>query len=316
MKTVEDILEHHGVKGQKWGIRNDKGHAGQKATTRKIRSLDKKFARRRGAPRTTLQVYNRAAKNFNDNDLKRINNKPQYKNADFTRDTPLRKKYYNEHKNALLDQLEKAADEFGTNASGTQKYGIVETPNGGWDIYLKDVKHAASSSNKIVLKVQPKFDSRGHIIGLALKNSMAQSAMVDAFLEHHGVKGQKWGIRNKKSRVRPASADSRKVSELKKKHASQLTNKQLKTIQERHNLEQTLKRANPHKIEKGHAFAKGLVAIGSTATALYALSQSPLFKHVVTVGKAFVDINVSGKFTNSRKIDVSKFQRSAQGKLF
>lgn len=140
---------------------------------------------------------------------------------------------------------------------------------------------------------------------------------VEDFLEHHGVKGQKWGIRNKRSRVKKSrSADSRKASELQKKKPSQLTNKQLKSVQERANLERSFRQATPSKVEKGHAFAKTLVAVGSTATALYALSQSPAARRLITVGKAFVDVRLSGKFVNSSKIDVSKFQRSAQGTLF
>lgn len=140
---------------------------------------------------------------------------------------------------------------------------------------------------------------------------------VDDFLEHHGVKGMKWGIRNprnrvKKGRSRPASADSRRVSELKKKKPSQLTNKQLKAVQERVNLERSFRQATPKKIEKGHAFAKTVLAVGSTAASLYALSQSPGGKRLISMGKSFVDVALKVTPANKSAIDVSKFQKSVK----
>lgn len=40
MTTVEDILEHHGVKGMKWGVRNKKtGSSGGSSGTNNIKDL-------------------------------------------------------------------------------------------------------------------------------------------------------------------------------------------------------------------------------------------------------------------------------------
>ena len=313
MTTVETFLEHHGVKGQKWGVRNDKGHEGERAKTKKIVKLYKKFARNANSLDTFIKVNNRAATVTNKNDVPRINNKPQYKGQDFTRDTPLRRKYYKEHQDAMLKNLEAAAKEEGTNASGTQQYGIFENTDGSWNVTLKDIKHADAS-----VRINVTYDDKGYITNLSVGDPMAHTN-VDEFLEHHGVKGQKWGIRNARSRVsksRPQSSDSKKIAKLRKKHPSQLTNKQLRSVQERSNLERSFKQANPKKIEKGHALAKSILAFGATGAAFYALATSPAGKATIKLGKAFIDVNLSGKFVNSRKIDVSKFQKSAQGKLF
>lgn len=138
-ELLNAFLEHQGVKGMKWGVRKDRGHEGQRAKTKKIAKLDEKFARNTSAAKTTIAIYNAAAQKSNEVDVPRINNKPQYKGADFSRDTPLRRKYYKEHQDAMLNNLETAAAEMGTNASGTARYSILERPNGGWDVYLREV---------------------------------------------------------------------------------------------------------------------------------------------------------------------------------
>lgn len=315
MKTVEDILEHHGVKGQKWGVRHDPGHEGQRAKTSKISRLDKKFVRKSQDPRTTITIWNKAA-DANNASIQKINNKPQYRGKDFTRQSPLRDRYHKEIQSAMVDNLETAAKSLGTSASGTLRYGILEKTDNSWDVIVRDVKHADDSSNT-VLSITVNRDANGMIT--SVNASAAHSSMVDEFLEHHGVKGQKWGIRNKRSRVktsRPPSADSRKISELKKKHPSQLTNKQLKSVQERHNLERSFKQANPAKVEQGHAFAKSVLALTSTAAAFFALAQSPAGKALIKAGQGFINVHFSARPAGTTKIDLSRYRYSTQGKLF
>lgn len=188
---------HHGVKGQKWGVRNDKGHEGETAKTKKIGKLDAKFAKNSQSFQTTVALHNRAATLTNKNDVDRINNKPEYKNADFRRDSPLRQQYYKEHQNAFLDNLQKAADEMGTNASGTKKYGILEREDGSWDVTVDSVKHSdiehadAAKAPDVVVH----YDATGHITSLAVNTVAHGLATEDGVIFHHGVKGQKWGVR-------------------------------------------------------------------------------------------------------------------------
>lgn len=99
---ISAFLEHHGVKGQKWGIRKDRGHEGQRAKTKKIGKLDRKFAVRAQDPSTTIKVWNGAGEEGQKH-LDRINNKSEYQNKDFSRDSPLRQKYYKEIQTSMID---------------------------------------------------------------------------------------------------------------------------------------------------------------------------------------------------------------------
>lgn len=105
-----------------------------------------------------------------------------------------------------------------------------------------------------------------------------------AFLDHHGIKGMKWGIRNKERSGRPASGDSKKASELRKKPLSSLTNNQLQTLNTRMNLEQNYKRMNPkfHQVGKKRAEEiLGTIGIGVTAYSIY---HSPAGKAAIAAG--------------------------------
>ena len=264
MNAAGDFLEHYGVKGMKWGVRNDKGHEGESAKTKKIEKLDKKFDRNTQSYATVVKVYNRAASLTNDNDVDRINNDPKYKDADFTRDSPLRKEYYKRHQDALLDNLEKAAAEMGTNASGTKRYGILEHPDGSWDLTTKEVKHA-DGVEKTRIKV--KYSDDGHILSFTFEkpdDEMTQSDPLGDFLEHYGVKGMKWGVSRTRDQIdsgvqkvkkaygereelkksdksRPVSDDAQKKSEAlrvaRNANLDRLSNKELQHLVTRMNLE-------------------------------------------------------------------------------
>jgi len=103
------------------------------------------------------------------------------------------------------------------------------------------------------------------------------------FLEHHGVKGMHWGIRTGHNRT--TSSDYKKTAPYRKRKAQELTNKQLKNVNERINLEQNYKRLNQSTVKKGEAAAKGIIGLAGTATALYTLSTSPVAKALVRAGK-------------------------------
>lgn len=206
-EIAANFLEHYGVRGMKWGVRNDKGHEGERAKTKKIAKLDEKFARDRSTPGTWVKLHNAAADRMNSHDIDRINNKPEYKAAadrgDFLRDTPIRKAYYHEMQNAFLSNLEKAASDMGTNASGTKKYAILEGTDGAWGVTLTDVKHAAEDP-KVEFWTTPMKNEDGFISELVFgrPGDLAQSDMdFEQTLAHYGVPGMKWGVRRRKPRT-------------------------------------------------------------------------------------------------------------------
>jgi hypothetical protein len=86
-EVIQDILEHHGVKGMKWGVRRESLPVAIKSGVRSYlrQQGDKRYELIKQDPVTNLgkkiQINNRAAKLMNEHDVGRINNKPRYKLA-------------------------------------------------------------------------------------------------------------------------------------------------------------------------------------------------------------------------------------------
>jgi hypothetical protein len=177
-------LVHHGVKGMHWGVRKE-GSAG--GTSRKVRKADAKFEKNANSIDIFIGVHNRAAAYANEHDIDRINNKPEYRGKDFSNPSKLREKYYAEHARAFNKALSTSAKSFGTNASGTRHYDVTVNPDGSWSVHTTEIKHSIDE----VITIHPKFDSKGFIVSIPTKSSLA----------HHGVKGMHWGVRKSSTSV-------------------------------------------------------------------------------------------------------------------
>jgi hypothetical protein len=113
--------------------------------------------------------------------------------------------------------------------------------------------------------------------------------VVDRFIEHHGVKGMRWGVRGGKGKPRRESTDYKKTVPLRNRKTHELSNKQIKTVNERINLEGNYRRLNPTKVEKGKFFAKSLLATATTAATVYTLANSPAGKAAIASGKKLLE---------------------------
>ena len=105
-------------------------------------------------------------------------------------------------------------------------------------------------------------------------------------LYHYGVLGMKWGVRRDRSRSggsrrkRSMSDDAREASAIKKKKVSQMSNSELKKLNERSRLEQEYSRLNPSAVRKGWKFVAGAAGIMGTTLAVYNNSN-----RIVQIGK-------------------------------
>lgn len=190
VSSEEEDVEHSGKKGMKWGVRNDKDHIGEKAKTKTIAKLDKKYDKE-----SFVAVNNAVAKRINPK-LNELNSRPEF-DRDMDEGTPLHDKYIGEYRKALQTSLDQAAKDIGTNASGTK--GVRLTIVGeGLDTYYEahsvDIKHSDLEPDFVII---PEFSSNGQIVGQTIQSK--------ADLEHSGVKGMHWGVRKPKDPAKVAA---------------------------------------------------------------------------------------------------------------
>lgn len=167
----------------------------------------------------------------------------------------------------------------------------VKTPNG---VVNKNGVHAAAAAlagarGGVHASVEQKASAaralRGYYKQMNEESppSLKQSD-IDVFIEHHGVKGMHWGVRNTRNRVK-VSSDFKRTAPHRGKKTHTLTNKQLKAVNERMNLERNYNRMNPTTVKKGLKVAKGVLGLATTATTVYAMYHSPSGKAAISTGK-------------------------------
>lgn len=106
--------------------------------------------------------------------------------------------------------------------------------------------------------------------------------MTENELYHFGIKGQKWGIRRfqkkdgtltsagkKRSKTDGWSQDAKDAYNIKKKKVNQMSNAELRKLNERQNLERNYKSFNKNTIAKGIAFVGTAAAAIGTLNSLY-----------------------------------------------
>jgi hypothetical protein len=195
---ADNFLEHFGKKGMKWGVRNDVGHEGEAAKTKTIVKLDKKYDKSLRGVRGFAKVNNTVAEKLNPK-LDVLNAKPEYNVPNLVANKPLHAKYVNEYRDLLQASLNETKAQIGTNASGTQGVHLEIQGEGlqtQWAAYTEVIKHDDMPAGFLIT---PIFDKNGKITGQKigpLDAELEQSDKADAFLAHHGVKGQKWGVRH------------------------------------------------------------------------------------------------------------------------
>lgn len=114
------------------------------------------------------------------------------------------------------------------------------------------------------------------------------------YLEHFGVKGMKWGKTSSKSSKSSkdskgsepkTSSDFKKVEKTRKKKPSEMSNEELKVLNERMNLEQNYARLNPNKLVKGRNIVAGIIGTVGMGVTVYNMYNGPAGKAAIAKGK-------------------------------
>lgn len=302
---VSEFLEHHGVKGMKWG---------QRRAARRLAKGDAQFEK--GAanfPKKARSQLLRDAEAHAEKDFASLEKRYAGKAEYMFGDIPIMpKKYYQEVESITNKHLDNLSSLY-VNSSGTRRLTArIETdPDMGWETLListKEIEHSGTG-NELRLKLIKNSD--GFVTKVEFpeelfdlldeEESMEQDSFdrTADFLEHHGVKGMKWGVRRRsrgssgsvekikkgepglegKGRLpSPEGKEAYKILTKQKKHGTvSLTNHELRTINARQKLEGEFIKANPRKtkLDKGHDKVKYYLAIGATAKTAYDLFNSP-----------------------------------------
>lgn len=109
-------------------------------------------------------------------------------------------------------------------------------------------------------------------------------------LKHYGRKGMKWGVRRErgpdgKVTGKVASDDHTESRELKRKSRSEMSNKELKRLNERLQLEKTnnelQSRSALQKIKAGTQIAGTILAVGTTINTAVQFTRSPAGQAII-----------------------------------
>lgn len=283
-ESLDDVLEHFGVKGMKWGVRKDKGHEGERVKLKKLPKLDKKWEQQFQGIAGWAKINNLAADYLNgpNGQFAKLKNRPEYKGKieKASSNSPLYKKYLADGAKEVNKAWAKVAKDMGVNPSGTQRLKTVIDRESGLAYYkMEDVKHASMDEDAVMVA---KLDSDGLPFEILRMGE-------DGEFMHFGIKGMRWGQR----KVRPMSVDARQKAtvkeRVKKDKVGAVTNKQLQTAIKRMQLEQDFKRLSINeKSGISRWIASTLTEIGKREVQAYAAKKLTVaaIKKVATAGVA------------------------------
>lgn len=242
---VSDFLDHHGIKGQKWGIRTDRtsGHSSKESSS--------------------IQIDESPWSN--------------YKESDYTPQQWHKACLIHDHGPGEVSTKNKCKLPIRTPDGVVNRHGVYSAAaalagaRGG----VKASSKQKASAHRELVTIYAKMDAKppASLVGhSSIKGGdMNVGGFVDDFLEHHGVKGMKWGVINKSR-----SKSSKTTQTQYHKTPNRLDDAELNRRIKRMELEKRYNDLNQPKKSQGKKYVHELLqnngkaittAIVSTATA-------------------------------------------------
>lgn len=166
--------------------------------------------------------------------------------------------------------------------AGKKRYGAATRTvrgHGGPGIYVGSPERRLAGAKKDL----DVLDKGGHLsVGMTKKRQAAYDKRDRAALEKKVSK-----LEDKIEKSKP-SDDARRASELKKKNVRQMSNAELRALNERTRLEQEYSRLNPGAMKKGWKFVAGAAGVMGTTLAIYN-NSSQIVNAGKTVANKIVD---------------------------
>lgn len=120
--------------------------------------------------------------------------------------------------------------------------------------------------------------------------------IAEDFLAHYGVPGMKWGRRKGSSRT---AGDAKAVAPLRKKKPSQMTNDELRKLNERMQLEQNYKKLNPNVAVRGKKYVAATIGTIGLGVTLYSQLHSPAAQAAAKVAKEAMNFAAAASATQA-----------------
>lgn len=300
-----EFLEHFGVKGMKWGVRNPRGSSGvtrgekkaQKKTAKanaKAFKADQKWQANIYSTRGKIAVHNKTAEKLNSPEgLEKLRNDFIAKNGkdarplDALTGEPVGKagQQYLDDYNALVEKSAQASvkEVHGVSPSGKYKATLDTSNPNQWAVKVVPTTAQHSVGGSLPeLTMNVSHDRKGFITQHhKIKETDAKhDDLAGEFLEHYGVKGMHWGVRNPRNRSRGSGKKGAGTNN--KKLPSTLSDEELKKAVARMELEKRYSDLASGKSSKskdsGSAFvsdlAKNSIKIASGAATTFLVQKA------------------------------------------
>lgn len=292
LNTPVKDLYHFGVLGMRWGHRKTSISTSNKTSNdkdlaRADRNFEKKSNIRKVINKATVKMnmsraYIKESESVYEDVIREFGNRP----------SRVIENMYQDRMVSVVDRYMKA-DPTTYNPSKTSRVAFSFVQVNGNNYMTPTIVPADSVMHKEATQAPGDLfvlgiDGKITLFSLTEESEISHEEIIDRTLEHFGIPGMRWGVRRARGasgRVSTSSEDHLTSRQLKKKKVKELSNAELKALNNRLNLERNLRDLKISDSQKGLEFVKTITAVGTTLAAAYALSETPLGKATVSVIK-------------------------------